>query len=950
MKILRTSWFFSKWCAECLRDILLGALWLCLVGLIAVQIGLLISHQLPMPSWMLRQIEARINSAGMSVQIDQAQIDLVGRVVIKNLQFTPPSLDSPLIKIEEVYLRLDPLALLTRKIEPRYIRATGVNLLLPAMLSPTGRTEAVLSNLRLSFNPDQDTLNLEHFSGEVANLTFSVRGSIAVPKGFSPGSTSKNLPPASMAHAIKAYVDFARRLSEITPEFSAFANPHLDVFLARDKNENPTFSLSLTSRKADIDLERFRPDNGRLYLTDLRLATTTPVSLTTAQPISLQGACTDARTTKGYQLLGINFSLKVETPCASAPFKPLELIINADTAILSQLEDIDFKNSLIRLTPGKDTRLSSELITEVIGTSWLVDVQADTARGEGQLKLTGALTPFIIHKLETKTGMQPGTLLSMKAPAPVTLTADFTQDWKLQKVLGRVAFGPVVGYHVPFTQGTASFSFDGTELIVTDISATQGDHAAVGSYWMNIKTLDYRFLLTGRLRPMGIAGFFGHWWTNFFSLLDFTPIAPSASVDIGGRWTYPHTTTVFVNADTPSVTINQVQFDRVRTTMFIRPDFYDALEFIADQGEHRARGTFTRTVDFYRHTDDLRSLDFNLTSTLDLAGTAKIFGTSGTETTEPFSFANPPTLQLTGHIDGPASEHGPHRSIQMSVKSTGPFALYGFPLSDLSFNGTIKDDDIDLNNIQVSFARGLAHGHAFLRGPEPERKLSFDIALQGAYLGEALNTFTQFSAGQKGEPPAIHIKTQQLAEIRLNLQLTADGLYHDPMSFRGKGAADLSGAQLAKINLLGSLSQELSKNTAFRFTTIELHQARTQLILDREKLTLPDLNISGNTVKIESSGTYLLDKNTVDFTAKVYPFGGGKTLLSNAVGFVLVPLSNALELKLSGSLTQPNWRFTYGPRNFLYNITGTNPNEAAVIPEQTPTDITRRLPPPYLRH
>jgi hypothetical protein len=85
------------------------------------------------------------------------------------------------------------------------------------------------------------------------------------------------------------------------------------------------------------------------------------------------------------------------------------------------------------------------------------------------------------------------------------------------------------------------------------------------------------------------------------------------------------------------------------------------------------------------------------------------------------------------------------------------------------------------------------------------------------------------------------------------------------------------------------------------------------------------------------------------FTAKLYPFGQGKTLFSNAVGFVLVPLSNAFGLKLSGTLEQPNWRFTYGPRNFLYNITGTNPNEAAAIPEQTPTDITRKLPPPYLR-
>lgn len=949
MKFLRASWYFSKWCAECLRDSLLGALWLCLVGLLVVQIGLLTSRHLPMPSWILRQIETRINSTGLNVQIDQANIDLAGRVSIKNLQITPHSLDSPLIKIEEVYVRLDPLALLTRHVDARYIRASGVNLLLPAMLSPTGRTEAVLSNIRLAFKPDQDTIALEQLSGEVANLTFSARGSIAVPKELTRGSSSKEITAETMARAIKTYVDLARRLSETTPELAALENPHLDLVFAADKRGNPTLSLSLICRKASLDLARFRPNSGQLQLTKLKLSTAISLSNPTTQVLSFQGTCAEATTTKGHQLLGANFTLKAEPPRATEPFKLIELIVKTDSTVIGTLAGFDFKNSLIRLTPGKDSNLSSEFTTEAIGTSWQVEVKANPTRGEAQLKLAGAITPFIIHKLETKMRMKADTLLQMKAPAPISLTADFAQDWKLQNALGRISFGPVVGYSVPFTQGTASFRFDGTELSVTDIAASQGDHAAVGSYWMNIKTLDFRFLLGGHLRPMGIAGFFGHWWTNFFNLLDFTPIAPAASVDIGGRWTFPYTTTVFVNADAPSATINQVRFDRVRTTMFIRPNFYDALEFIVDQGEHSARGTFSRAVDIYRHSDDLRSIDFNLTSTLDLAETAKIFGTAGSEIVEPFTFANPPALQLNGRVDGPASERGPHRSIQMAVKSTGGFALYGFPLRDLSFNGTIKDDAIDLKDIQVSFAHGVARGSALLRGPDAERKLGFDISLQGAYLGEALNTFAQFSAIQKGEPPTISNRAQQLADIRLNLQLAANGLYRDPMSFQGKGAAELSGAQLAKINLLGSLSEELSKTAVFRFTSIQLNQARSNLVLDRQKLSLPDLKITGNSVMIEADGTYLLDKNTVDFAAKVYPFGGGKTFLSSAVGFVLVPLSNALELKLSGSLTQPNWRFAYGPRNFLYNITGTNPNDAAAIPEQAPTDITRRLPPPYLR-
>jgi hypothetical protein len=285
----------------------------------------------------------------------------------------------------------------------------------------------------------------------------------------------------------------------------------------------------------------------------------------------------------------------------------------------------------------------------------------------------------------------------------------------------------------------------------------------------------------------------------------------------------------------------------------------------------------------------------------------------------------------------------------MSLKSTGLFALHGFPLNDLSFTGTIKDDAIDLTAIQASYARGLAQGHAYLSGPEAERQLSFDVALKGAYVGEAMGTVEQFIATQRDTPPTLSNRFQQLHDLRMNFQLTAKGLYHDLLSYQGQGSMDLSGAQLAKINLLGSLSRALSQNSIFSFTSLELNKAQSNFVLDREKLSLPDLKISGNSAIIEASGTYFLDKKTMAFTAKLYPFGQGKTLFSNAVGFVLVPLSNAFGLKLSGTLEQPNWRFTYGPRNFLYNITGTNPNEAAAIPEQTPTDITRKLPPPYLR-
>jgi len=48
-------------------------------------------------------------------------------------------------------------------------------------------------------------------------------------------------------------------------------------------------------------------------------------------------------------------------------------------------------------------------------------------------------------------------------------------------------------------------------------------------------------------------------------------------------------------------------------------------------------------------------MDFDVTSNLDLVETANMFGQAGSETVNPFTFASPPSLHLTGHIDGGAS-------------------------------------------------------------------------------------------------------------------------------------------------------------------------------------------------------------------------------------------------------------------------------------------------------
>jgi hypothetical protein len=944
MKIFGTSWAIGKWCAGCARDILLCALWLVLAGIVLLQIGLISAHQLPLPGWMLRQIESRIDSLGLHAEIGAATINPAGRVVINNLQLSPTAAGPAFISIDHLSLRLSPWALLSGRVVARYVRASGVDFLLPALFSPTGRTEPVLSGVSLAFKPDPEKLTLEQFSGSLANLTFSCRGDIILAGNLSPEMKTIQQRTAKIAGVVKKYITICRQLAEMEPELQALEAPHLELSLSPAPDGVPQMDVTLTSRNANLDLARFKPEAGRVQIENLRASTTIPLAAKERQTIYVRVGCTQARGTMGYEVHSLLCELTAEFGPDLAQVKPLNLMAAAGSVLV---KGVLLENASANVT-NDGTNLHAEITTQAIGTDWLVDADANPKIGKGRATVDGALTTFIVQQLEAKFNRPPGSLLTLPSPAPLSFSVEFGDSWKPRKILGRVSTGPAVAGSVPVTSFAGNFSFENNELAVTDIVLHQRENLARGIYRMNTKSLVFRFLLTGQLRPIDISGWFSGWWPGFWNHFDFSPSIPVADVTVDGQWGQPPLTNVFAGVEVAHPSIQNVRFDRVRTTMFIRPEFYDGMELKLTNAERSAQGTFTRSVDLSRDDDALRTMDFDITSNLDLAETAKVFGKDGAETIEPFTFAEPPTLHLAGHIDGAASPAGSHRAVQIDLKSTGGFALYDFPLNDLSFHGALRDADIDLSDVQVSFARGHAQGRAYLTGREAERRLSFDFALADSNIGEAINTLEQFFAKQRGEQPSLSSKfQQQLADGRLSIQLAAQGLYSDPLSFTGQGSFALTGEKLAQINLLGGLSQVLSKSSLFSFTALQLNSARADFTLDRQKLDFPDLKINGTTVAIHANGTFMLDKNLMDFGAKVYPFGQGKTLLANAVGFVLVPVSTALELKLSGTLDQPDWRFAYGLTSFVYEITGTNPNDADQnLPKK---EEPKKFPPIYLR-
>jgi hypothetical protein len=157
-------------------------------------------------------------------------------------------------------------------------------------------------------------------------------------------------------------------------------------------------------------------------------------------------------------------------------------------------------------------------------------------------------------------------------------------------------------------------------------------------------------------------------------------------------------------------------------------------------------------------------------------------------------------------------------------------------------------------------------------------------------------------------------------------------------SYHGNGNASLRGAEIGAVPLFGPLS-ELLKFTALRFTT-----AQADFKINGAKLEFPQVSLRGANSAIDAHGLYALDRRELDFRAKVFPFEESGSVIKSVVGAVLAPLSNALEVKLTGSLEKPDWAFVIGPTNLFRTLGGQN--EAAPPEPATDAKHSEPTPPP----
>lgn len=886
---------------------LTSACWVLWVALTASLILLATVHvrrELTVPEFLIHRLETKLKFAQLSAQFGRTAFDPAGNIVLEDVRLYGAGLDEPLARAAAVRLHLDLWAVASGDFDVREIELTGVQLDCPAIVSPTGTSEPIVRDLGATIRRERDQWEVPQAFFLAGKLLVSaqVRWQLAASTG-----PRRQLP----ADLLKNYCALARRAIEALQHTQRLDNPRLLLRIEGRTGTQPRLHAELTAQSATLPGPPAATGPTSILAEDLHL-----VADTAWRPGGLDPASVTVEAGRIQGPQGLTVTHAWMQTGGHLEFQPLKWIggpVSFSAASITRGEDF-VTHPRATLWFDSLPQLRAEVAALAQGNSPLaLSALVNPAAKTAAIDFTATLAPGLLDNAAARAAVwrKSRILAQLRFGEAVDIAghASLAPGWKLAQATATARLGAVLGYGVDITRVSAELTVDPQHLLVEPIVLHRPGAEVRGSYAMDLKSQDYRFLLRGHFFPESISPWFSGWWPRLWDDFEFGQRGPDADVDILGRWRSPERSIVYGWADMAPVTLRGVPLDRVRATIFIRSEHYDILSFDARRGALQAVGGFTRHDDPATHTPQW--INFDLRSTLPLREGAKLLGPEGVRTAEPFDFAEPPTIAAAGRIEWTPT--GIRDDIRASASAPGVFRFHDFPVDNARFAFDLKEGGLAVREIAGEVAGGKLTGSATVTGPQQSRQLAFTGQLLGANLAGTVKTWADYRSrtAPPGTAPLPDSAHQLGANGKLDLHLSATGPLDNLYGLQGSGTAEVRGAEIAEIAVFGMLSRAL-RGTFLGFTSLRFSDAQARFTLERENLNFSSLKLTGPSAAIRCHGLYSMPTNSLNFNVALFPFRESSFPVFNLIGVVLDPLSRALEIRLSGTLSKPEWTLAAG--------------------------------------
>jgi hypothetical protein len=880
-----------RWCGACCLSFARWAVWLALGISLAVLSYVAAVREVTVPGFLLRRAESQLARYGLQVRLDRAMLSPRGHVQADNVRLFAAPHAEPLFTARSALLHLDFWSLVAGGLTVHEIRVEGASLGLPAMASPTGAGENLVSDLSATLRRTEEHWRIDQLVFRLGALGVTAQGEVWRPSaaGLQPEFTG-------------LVGEFLRRGRAARVQMQGL-----------DSCERPALAVRIAARPDHthrLDLV-FTADAVRAAGVTARQVAATTTVFPAARPVRVHLHASARDLGYGGEWRAARAHAQVQAALADFSSAPrAEEALLALSGVENEFEygDAPVLRADLRAWPV----LRAEAAFAVRRETLIAEVEADLRAKAATVRLAGLVLPDLANGHMAKHLPRTSQWLQIRSPGRVDVTARFGEGWKFRDLDARIAAGALDFRGVGIDSAHGRLAFDGRELLATDSVLRLGDNFARGSYWQDVRSRDYRMLLTGRMRPLAIAPWFraDGWWPRLWADFDFTAAAPAANVDVQGRWNDGARATFFGGARVARPAVRGVGFDQVEAVVFARGGFTrgEWVDGARAGGAQFVRGAF----DVWRGRPERKdSIGFDLDLRLDPAAHVGLLGKPAENFLRDWWFASPPRIAARGRLGSGAYAGDTSYTFQAALPDR--LRYRHFPLDGASAAGGVTGADFRVDQIEFSLGGGRGAGKISLGGPEGARQLGFDLYLKDAELTRVILAAEEYA--RQGAPGSSDLAgskfMQRAAGGKIEVALSAIGDPGELASFKGSGNAIVTGAELGEIHLFGLLSQVLS-GLSLNFSSLKLDQARSGLRLADGVVTFPDLRISGPAALIEGRGTYALAGGGLDFTAKFTPYDRTKTLLQDALGLLLNPLTSIIELRLGGQLKDPKWSYSLG--------------------------------------
>jgi hypothetical protein len=888
-----------RFCGSCAATLVCWAVWLAFGATLIVLIYVAVARELPVPDFVLRRVEARLAEANLVIKFGRARFDPTGRVLLEDVQLHSRRFEEPLLTSRLVFVRRSIWSILAGRPVPDEIRLEGAALQLPAMLSPSGTAEPLLRDLAVVLRHEENLWHLDTLTGRIGQLAVTAQGDITPP-------SRAGGPPLSLEEIATRFLQIGRRLVLEVHQFDAFDEPALSVRLDNPPGVGNTATVLFTAKAAR------QPWKQPLTLGPLALTATLRLDGKGERTLRLHAATRDAVYRGDCAVDNLRAIISAQVVPEELSARPVEVLVAAGRLTVQSESALGpvLRADLADWPAG----VRATVATQINGEFLAAEVEASLHEQSARLRAAGRGSPEFINRVLARHTPRAASYFVFGDPVDFTAEASLTAGWHFDRLSSRVAAGRLDSHGVKIDAARGRIDIVGMSFLAYDARVAMGENEARGSYWMDFATTDYRMLLTGRLRPPDINGWFrGDWWLGFWNdHFAFPATPPEGDVDVSGRWREVGRSEFFGRAEATGPVVLGAAFARARTLIFLRPHFTHALELGARRagGAQQLDGWFKRIADPAGR--ETQRVEFRLDSSLDAETYRKMGGEKAETALTGLQFAQPPRVHAEGALEAGGAGFAPR--LTFTGVAEGGLRFYGFPVDSARATGGMTGDEFRLDDIQFTVAGGQGGGKAALGGTPDARRLGFDVHVSDADLARSIRAVEEFQAartGQKGESATESKFIKRASGGRLAVSLAAQGRPGDLASFTGTGKAALTGTELGEIHLFGLLSQVLS-GLSLNFSSLKLDAAHTSFKLEAGRLQFPDLKITGRNALIDARGDFTFATNALDFTARFKPYEENRNLLTATLGMMINPITSFLELKLTGPLSKPDWSVVVG--------------------------------------